>query len=261
MGRWNTTTRRAALIGGAAWVVASCGPQAKDLSEGERGRVAQVVDGDTLELDTGLRVHLVSLEAPRDQPWGQKARAALERLALQREVDLRYGGLARLPKSDRYPTEAALAHVFAKSESGRWVWVQQALLREGLARVRSHKDNLARIERMLADEAKARAAKLGIWSESRFAVKAAEEPIDPGFALVEGVVRSVEEREGRLYLNFGEDYRSDFTVLIQADDLNGFGPLDPRSLVNRKVRVRGYVAQRGGPMIQADHAAQFELLA
>lgn len=255
-------TRREAVLGSIALGLAACGPQAKDLTLGERGRVARVLDGDTLELETGLRVHLVSLQAPRDPPWGDRARAALERLALQRQVELHYGGLARLPQNDRYPKEAALAHLFVRTEGGRWIWAQQALLREGLAWVHSRKDNLARIPRMLQEEAKARQAGLGLWGEKRYAVRRADQPIEAGaFAVVEGVVRTIEEREDRLYLNFGEDYRTDFTILIEAGDLPGFMGMDPRSLSERRVRVRGYVSERGGPLMRIDHAAQIELLA
>lgn len=255
------TTWRIFVFGLLAVLLASCGPQAKDLQKGERGRVARVVDGDTLEMEGGLRVHLVSVEAPRESPWDAKARAALERLALQREVELRYGGLARLPKSERYPNEAALAHVFVHTEGGRWIWAQQALLREGLVRVHTRKDNLARVDRLLADEAKARAAKLGLWAERRYQIKQADQPIEAGgFSVVEGTVRSVQETEQRLYLNFGDDYRTDFTVLVVLADLPNFTGLDPKGLVNRRVRVRGFVTDRGGPLIRADHAAQIELL-
>lgn len=251
------------VLASAVWALAGCGPQAKDLTKGERGRVARVVDGDTLELEGGLRVHLVSIEAPRETPWDQRAREALERLAQGREVELRYGGEARLPGSDRYPAEAALAHVFVRTEGGRWIWAQGALLRDGFARVHTRKDNLARAERMLAEEALAREEKRGLWRESRYAVRAAARPFEAeGFMVVEGVVRSVQQLEERTYLNFGEDYRTDFTIAIAAEHIEEFrrAALDPATLEDRKVRVRGYVRDRGGPLITADHPAQLEVL-
>lgn len=245
---------------GLLLLAAACGPTRRDLERGEAARVVKVVDGDTVELDTGLRVHLVSLEAPRDRVWGAKARQALERLTLQRQVELRYGGLKRAPASKRYAQESALAHLYAKTEGGRWVWVQEGMLRQGLARVHSHKDNLARVPQLLRLEADARARKHGLWSDAQFAVREAEEAAEArGFVLVEGVVRTVARAQDRLYLNFGDAAGKDFAVVIEAEDAPAFAALEPESLRDQRVRVRGYVRNKGAPLMQADHPAQLEL--
>jgi endonuclease YncB( thermonuclease family) len=66
MGAWgrqksgNVWSRRGFVLAGLA---AACSQQG-DLSAGEQGRVARVLDGDSLALDTGLRVRLVEVEAP-----------------------------------------------------------------------------------------------------------------------------------------------------------------------------------------------------
>lgn len=243
--------------------LAACGPRAKDLQEGEKGNVARVADGDTFELTTGLRVHLVSIEAPReDEALAQKAREGLQRLLLERPVRLYYGGTNRLPANARNPAESALAHVYVRTEGGRWIWAQEAMLREGLARVHTRKDNAARADRMLASEALARQEKRGLWAARAYGVQAAGNKIEPGaFALVEGVVLSIGESKGRTFLNFGEDYRTDFTVMVNAEDGAAFtGPLALAGLAKRRVRVRGYVSDRGGPLMRVDHPAQIELL-
>lgn len=243
--------------------LAACGPRAKDLQAGEKGTVARVLDGDSLELADGLRVHLVSIEAPReDEALAKRAREGLQRLALERPVMLYYGGTSRLAPTARNPAASALAHVYVRTEGGRWIWAQDALLREGLARVHTRKDNTARAERLLASEAQARQEKRGLWAKPAFAVRAADKKIEPGaFTLVEGVVLSIGESKGRIFLNFGADYRTDFTVMIAPEDGAAFGgALTPAGLVKRRVRVRGYVSDRGGALIRADHPAQIEVL-
>jgi endonuclease YncB( thermonuclease family) len=74
--------------------------QQGDLSAGEQGRVARVLDGDSLALDTGLRVRLVEVEAPApgydgrvDEPWAMEAKAVLAAAAVGRQAQLWYGGL------------------------------------------------------------------------------------------------------------------------------------------------------------------------
>lgn len=61
----NRRSRRGGILAGLAAACASQG----DPSAGEQGRVARVLDGDALALDTGLRVRLVEVESPRYDGW------------------------------------------------------------------------------------------------------------------------------------------------------------------------------------------------
>src|SRR5215510_69116 len=79
-----------------ALALASCGPQIGSLERGERGRVARVVNGDTLELDSGLRVFLAEIDAAQGEAaYASQAHGELEALTLHREVLLAYGGTRR----------------------------------------------------------------------------------------------------------------------------------------------------------------------
>lgn len=283
------------VVFAALWLTA-CGPDLKGLEKGEAGEVARIRDGDTLELKSGLVVHLAELEAPRrDQPGAADARAALERLAMGRSVQLAYGGRKRA-------REAAIAHVYAKSEGGRSIWLQQALLLEGRARVHTRVDNIARADELLAAEAAARAAKRGLWAEAAYAVKKPETLIrtpeeiaaDPAcaapppeaapapanaeegdgererprrprrrtFELVEGRVVNVAERERAVFLNFGGDPTRDFAVVVDKEDVATWpgGLAAIKGLQGKKARVRGYVPLCGKPIMRMDHAAQWEAL-
>ncbi len=231
---------------------------AKGLVDGGAGRVARILDGDTLALADGALVRLVGIRAPKPPPegpaggrWPEAARDALAALVRGRAVRLGYGGR----REDRHGR--ILAHLFR--DDG--LWVQGALLARGLARVYSFRDNRALVREMLAIEAEARAAGRGIWSDPAYAVRA------PGprlprerFLIVEGRVRRAVERRGHLYLDFGDDWRRDFTVHIAPRDRASFraAGLDGRALEGRTIRVRGWVKWRNGPMIDATHPEQIE---
>ena len=178
-------------------------------------------------------------------------------------MQLAYGGEKRLSASAT-AQELALAQVFVKSEGGRWIWAQEAMLREGMARARPWKDNHARYAALYAAEEIARKAKKGMWADKAYAIRKAEtiKPDDAGFQIVDGVVRSLGQTEKKRYLNFGDDYLTDFTVSIDTDALTnwiaGDAPLD--SLEGKRVRVRGFVYDSGGPLIRVDNPQSIEVL-
>jgi len=81
------------------------------------------------------------------------------------------------------------------------------------------------------------------------------------FALVEGKVLSVHASGGTIYLNFGRHWTSGFSVVILRRDEASFAAagLAPRALAGRRLRVRGWIEQRRGPVIVADAPEQIEL--
>ncbi len=68
---------------------------------------------------------------------------------------------------------------------------------------------------------------------------------------------------GRVYLNFGPDWRTDFTIAIAPRDRRRFtrAGLLPGDWDGRRLRVRGWLKRYNGPMIEATHPEQIELLA
>lgn len=263
---------RAGFIGVVASLalLSGCGPDIKGLEPGETGKIASVSDGDTLTLDSGLKVQLTGIIAPRrgfrerpDEPKAKEARQTLEKIALGREAKLAYGGEKRLAGSET-AQELALAQVYVKSEGGRWIWAQEAMLREGMARARPWKDNHARYAALYAAEEIARKAKKGMWADKAYRVRKAEtiKPDDKGFQIVEGVVRSIGKTEKKTYLNFGDDYKTDFTVSVDADALPNWTPKDAPldSLEHKRIRVRGFVYDSGGPLIRVDNPQTIEVL-
>lgn len=225
--------------------------------------VIEVVDGDTVRLDDGETVRLVGIQAPEmawddSEAWplAPQARQALAELVLDRRVGLAYGGHRR----DRY--DRLLAHL-VRADDG--CWIQGALLEAGMALVYSFRDNRTAVADMLAHERRARAGHRGIWAEPFYRVRTAGEADKAlrGFHLVEGTVRrAAVVRSGRGYLNFGADWRTDFTISIAPRDRRLFEAegLTVEDYTGRRVRVRGWVRSFNGPMIEATHPEQIEII-
>jgi hypothetical protein len=78
---------------------------------------------------------------------------------------------------------------------------------------------------------------------------------------VEGTVLSVNDRGSTVYVNFGRRWSEDFTVTIAKRNVRSFtaAGLDPLKLAGRRVRIRGWVDERGGPWIEAIRPEQIEL--
>jgi micrococcal nuclease len=239
------------------------------LRDGPKGTVTEIVDGDTLLLDTGLVVRLIGIQAPKlalgrdglvDWPKANESKAALIALTFKKPVLLRYGGEA----VDRHGR--ALAQVMVSGDAP--VWVQQAMLEKGQARVYSFPDNRSCLPELMAAETRARTAGLGIWGDSYYRVRRADRPADLAklaghYELVEGRVLSAERLGAQVFLNFGRYYKEDFTAVNDVRALRLFADagIDPSKLGNALVRVRGWIDDRDGPRIAITHPEQIELLA
>ena len=77
---------------------------------------------------------------------------------------------------------------------------------------------------------------------------------DPArFALVEGRIARVGRTHQFWYANFGHDLRRDFTFrvpVVAAEADFATAGVDIRALEGRRVRVRGWLLEENGPMIE-----------
>jgi hypothetical protein len=119
---------------------------------------------------------------------------------------------------------------------------------------------------LFAAEHAARAGSFGLWGDPYYVIQQAEIPVkvlaERGkFTLVEGKVLSVRERRGTIYVNFGRRWSEDFTVTILKRNERAFTAADTelKKLTGRKIRVRGFIEERGGPWIEATRPEQIEL--
>ena len=120
---------------------------------------------------------------------------------------------------------------------------------------------------MTAADRAAREGKLGLWGQAYYAVTGAESfdelVAERGrFAVVEGKVLSVRESGGTIYMNFGRRWTRDFSVTILRRQRQAFAAagVELKKLEGHRVRVRGWIERRGGPIIAAVVPEQIELV-
>ncbi len=232
--------------------------------------VTEVVDGDTIVLDDRSEVRMVGIQAPKlplgrrnfvEWPLAKEARDAAVDIASRREVVLWSGG------SDEDRHGRRLAHTYVQDGQGGTIWFQGEMLRRGLARVYTFPDNRACVTALLAHEAVAREEGIGMWSLDTYRIINANElqrlnAREGSYELIEGRVREAKLINGRAYLNFGTNYRDDFTVTISPRDMKLFrdAGINPTDYEGRIVRARGWVRLFNGPSIDATHPEQIEIL-
>lgn len=232
--------------------------------------VARVIDGDTVALDSGLRVRLLDINAPElahdgaeAEPYGPAAAAGLRAMIEGKPVTLETGNT---PK-DRYGR--VLAHLFTPDGG----WVNGGMVAAGLAHVYTFPDNALYGPQLEALEATARAEQKGFWRLPRWRVRdaatcCADEDVGR-FILVRGTVRQVavlgsRGKDQRVYLNFGDDYRTDLSAEIRGRDVRAFeaaGITDfNAAYAGKTVLIRGIAMPVNGTLIRLTHSGQIAIV-
>jgi hypothetical protein len=207
------------------------------------GHVAEIIDARSLRLTDGREIRLAGIEPAASVVQPAKSDSALARIVKDQDVILEGDDDA----PDRYGRQTAFVHL-ASSQA----LLQELLLAEGEALVSADVTDKDCAARLLTAEAGARAAKKATWA-SRSAIKNAESPDDiltgiGRFTVVEGKVLSVRQAGATTYLNFGRNWTRDFAVTISRRMMPAIesAGLVPKSLENRRIRVRGWVEAHGG---------------
>lgn len=249
-------------------------PPLSHFTQGETGRVVRVIDGDSFVLQDGLKVSLFGIQSPK-MAWPDKgytawpladaAKSYLSNLISGQQVGLYYSGDTR----DRYGR--AVAQVWILDAKGHpETWLQQAIVQAGFARVYSWPQQDYDTKVLYAAEQTARTAKRGIWNESKtdgfYSVRAPDpnplaQYVD-SLQTVEGIVISTANVRGTIYLNFGSDYKTDFTIAIAKKSKKVFktATYDPLALTGARVRVRGWIELQNGPIIWLNDPRRLEVL-
>jgi len=234
-------------------------------AESEDGSVTvvEVPSGNLLELDDGRLVRLAGIRLPADverdsqgltgQGLAAQARAALAGMVEGRAVRLEPAS----PAGDRH------GRLVAQLWRHDGLWLQGALLEQGLVQVQTRPGEVALAAEMAAREQAARRAAIGVWAHGLFGPRSVHQvaPLVGSFQIVQGRVVRVAPTERYVYLNFGADWQRDFTLRVARSGERSFreAGIELEQLAGRDVEVRGYVLEAGGPLIELSHPEQIRI--
>jgi len=252
----------AAILAAAA--LYACAPEGA--GPGEPARAERVWSGQAFEIEAadGSRsgVVLAGVKPPNGEfhpAAADSARSALTgRLeAAGAAVTLR---TASDPERDRYDRLIAMVG----TQDGD---LAEALVRDGHLMVWPRAGETLDFTALYTAEAAARAEAAGAWSSGAFSVmgpdpNALSQRLD-GPVIVEGrVVDTGEARDGRVFVNFGLDWRSDFTATADRRSREVFleAGMDLVALEGAQIRVRGWLYETNGPAVSLTHPAQLEIV-
>jgi len=224
--------------------------------------VKAVIDPQTIQLEDGHIVRLTGIDFPDfnpDEP-GDFSLTAMQILRdmlvgktvlLYQTVNREEGRINRMGQD--------IAQIQRESDKA---WVQGTLLSLGLARVRTAQRNPEMAQQMYDLEQTAMKDKAGIWENySKVLPPEEAEAHEGSFQIVEGRIESAALKQNRIYLNFGKDWKTDFTISIAPEDKRAFSKqnLDPLQWNGKQVRVRGWIESYNGPYMQISHPAAIEV--
>ncbi|MEO5368252.1 MAG: thermonuclease family protein [Magnetococcus sp. WYHC-3] len=234
-----------------------------DMQETQSAQVLEVISPLTLKLASGDIIRLSGITMP-----GYTAETADSFAVTSLNIlrDMYEGQMVRVyqtrqkdwGRTDRMGQK--LAHIARQSDGA---WAQGTLVGLGLAQVKTEQRTPEMADQLYALEAYARKNGDGIWAEEAKVLSAAEagEHLN-SFQIVEGRVVSAAINKNRIYLNFGQNWRDDFTVSIAPESRKTFtkAGLNPLEWNGKTLRVRGWVEDYNGAYIEIDHPEALEIL-
>lgn len=225
-------------------------------------RIASMEDGHSLRLADGRTLRLAGIIAPlpeRDADLEGRGRADAARQAL---IAVAGDGVIQLygavVSPDRY------GRLVAQAVTADGVWLQDALLRQGVVRLWPLHDDAQTLDALHTAEQAAREARRGLWRTWRYGVQdAASVTAPPGrFVIVRGRVLEAAKLGGTVYLNFGTDWRSDFTVQMDWPARRRLPQArrDADWWRGREIEARGVLERLNGPLIKLTVPGQIRVI-
>ena len=229
-------------------------------------RIDKVIDAQTILLNDGKIVRLLSLQYPfvTDEETGGStlaAKAFLEKALPNGTEVMLYQ--TRNQKTGRINRMGhTLAHLVIKKDGN---WINGLLVAGGFAYAMTDADNPEMADQLYALEQMARQARRGLWQDGSPFGLLSDDMAAQGngqFRVVEGTVNRAASSKNNIYLNFGADWRKDFTAQVSPALRKELSKrdIDPLSLTGQKVRVRGWIREWNGPFMELETADRLEIL-
>jgi len=205
-----------------------------------RVRLSKVIDGDTIELESGEKVRLIGINTPEvasrfseAQPGGQQAKKRLKSMLRSPILLLEYDE----QHYDKY--DRLLAHCFLENGD----YINQQLLKTGHAMLTLIPPNLRYAGSLRAAQAEAESKGLGVWSMPAYQPKTLQ-LFTPGKSYrgwqrwqLTAKAISQGKRYSKLIVS------KHLAIQIANDELPLFKPLE--NYIDKPIEVRGWVSRRG----------------
>jgi len=160
---------------------------------------------------------------------------------------------------DRWGRQPVLAFAGNSSEP-----VQVMLLEQGHLSILPDQLPVAFADRFRAAQLTAQVTARGLWASKSLRVLYADNA-DEGegqLRFVRGRVRYAYEGRSWTYLNFGRDYKTDFTIMIKprlARQMSEGGQ-PPSSFEGKRIEVYGLIHQENGPAVELTSGANIRII-
>ncbi|MFN3892941.1 MAG: thermonuclease family protein [Beijerinckiaceae bacterium] len=267
-GKAHRALRIAAALGAAAFAV-EAGASSDPCRPPRLETAAQAAANERLELllADGRLIRLAGVESPSAR--GAEPRfmeSASEDFALWTSSPIAIFTLKAQP--DRWGRQEARAFIAEKGFAPDLLpSLSEAVIDAGFARVDPSSETRPCLDRLYAAEARARAARRGLWADPAFAVLDAGKPLDSQaqagkIAIVEGRVASVRAGRGVTFVNLGDGSPRSPSLTLGREALRAMQRegVEPEALAGRKIRARGVLDLRAGPRIEVAGPNAIEML-
>jgi micrococcal nuclease len=241
----------------------------KELKFTGSGRVETVIDGQTIALSDGRIIRLSGVF----YPWGSAEMGREDRESLFLGLQALQTLLPKGTEIHLYQTRQqqkgrmnrmgqTLAHVVVKSSM---VWVNGTLVARGLAYALNDAQTPELMAPLYGLEQQARSAEIELWAkdgQTGLLTPESASKVIGMLRVIEGRVQTAASRQNMLYLNFGDDWKKDFTVQITPPVRKALlrAGIDPLSLSGQTVRVRGWIRDWNGPFMELTTVHNLEVV-
>lgn len=205
---------------------------------------AKVIDGDTIELPTGQRLRYIGIDTPEiGEPFAQEAKQFNQALLKGNSITISFDK----ENTDKYGR--LLGYCFIGE-----TFINAELVKEGLAVTYNKPPNVKYAALLNGLQNQAKKEKKGLWRKYETIPHTQAYLFIGQIRTVTGKVIDTYQSKKCVYLNFGEDYKTDFTIVIFSDCLDYFHKENINPSVfykNKTVEITGKIREYNGPEIIA----------
>lgn len=236
----------------------------KPLSFPDQAYVADVIDGDTIQLRSGQFVRYIGIDTPEihkksgdewvedPETMSREAKQLNEKLVLHKTITIEYDA----EKIDKY--DRLLGYIYCNG-----IMANEKMLDQGLAFFLFMPPNDKYKDRLYAALTRAYTNNRGLWrirGTPSIPADQAHEHVG-SLAIVEGTILHVAQKSYATFLNFGDDYSTDFTgVIFKSAETLMPKEYSAARLHGSIVRLTGIIKEYNGPEIIINSPEQIQIV-